>query len=151
MNQEKKWGFSAIEVMVVMGILATLFAIGVPFYRNFRPRLILNQAAAQVRSDLMLSRQRAVTTSKSYLFEFDTGTQNYELFRVEGNDTLSLGERSLPARIEMVGDGSLPDILTFYPNGITNGQGRLFLIHTATNDTVRVIVTRAGFIRFEQR
>jgi prepilin-type N-terminal cleavage/methylation domain-containing protein len=144
-------GFSAIEVLVVITILGTLLAIGVPFYFSYRPRLILNRAAAQIRSDLMLNRQRAVTTSNTYFFKYNSANQSYEILRTEeGGDTLLFAEKFLPPSIHLNGDASLPDTLNFYPNGLTNGQGRLFLYHTGTNDTIRVIVTRAGYVRYEQ-
>jgi prepilin-type N-terminal cleavage/methylation domain-containing protein len=144
-------GFTAIEVLVVVTILGILLAIGVPFYFSYRPRLILNRAAAQIRSDLMLNRQRAVTTSNTYFFKYDSANQSYEILRVvDGGDTLVFAEKFLPPSIHMDGDASLPDTLNFYPNGLTNGQGRLFLYHSGTNDTIRVIVTRSGFIRYER-
>lgn len=148
---DRKKGFSVIELLVVIGILGVLFAIGVPFYLNYRPRLILNRAAAQVRGDLMHYRQKAVTTSKPYLFRYDSDNNNYEVYRVEGEDTVSLEVKSLPEAIHLDGDLALPETLFFYPNGLTNGQGRLFLYHSGTLDTVRVIITRAGYVRYEQR
>ena len=140
-------GFSVIELLVVIGILSVLLAIGIPFYINYRPRIILNRAAAQLRGDLMMNRQNAVTTSDPYLFQCDPNSDSYELYR----GPTSLGERSLPSGIRINRDNSLPDTLRFFPNGLTNGQGRLFLYHPGSKDTIRVIVTRAGFVRYEQR
>ncbi len=145
---EKAKGFSIIELLVVISILGTLTAIAVPFYVGYRPRLILKQAAGQVRSDLMMNRQRAVTTSKDYYFKYDTtsASNTYEI----SIESSSSEQKTLPYRTKISRDPSNPLIspLEFNPSGMTNDNGGLIITHTSLpSDTLRLTVTRAGFVR----
>lgn len=53
-------GYSYIELMVTIMIMAILFSVGVTNYRGFQRRQALDAAVRQVRSDLSLAREYAL-------------------------------------------------------------------------------------------
>jgi len=85
-------GFTLIELMIVMVIVAILVGVGVPSWRSFSRSLAQNQARSQVLEAIRLARQTAVTTHRPVYIQYGTppGTTDITTFKVH-NDTDSDG------------------------------------------------------------
>ena len=69
MKTLKKNGFSLLELMIAIAIMAIISAIAIPQMANYLAERRLNGAARMVMSDLMMARQRAVSqNNRSKLF-----------------------------------------------------------------------------------
>lgn len=57
--QNKRFGFTLLELLISISILAIIMAIGIPAYRAAESRQILKNAAQMLAMDLKAQRQRA--------------------------------------------------------------------------------------------
>jgi prepilin-type N-terminal cleavage/methylation domain-containing protein len=73
-------GFSIIEVMVVISLIANLSAIAVPNYIGWLPKYRLSTSARDVLSDLEYARGTAIKVNASVIVEFDTANNTYRLW-----------------------------------------------------------------------
>ncbi len=75
----KKSGFTLIEMMVVIAIIAISSAAIVPNFIGWRNNAILSQGARQVYSDLQKARTLAIKGNTMMRVNFSTGTNSYTL------------------------------------------------------------------------
>jgi len=59
-----KQGFTALELMVTMAIVAILLAAGVPTFKNYSWNLRMKTAMDALHSDLLLARRRAISLNR---------------------------------------------------------------------------------------
>jgi prepilin-type N-terminal cleavage/methylation domain-containing protein len=81
-------GFTAIEILVVLAIVAILIKISVPAFTTWLPTLRLSGAAQQLATDLKLARTRAVALSASTTVSFTVSTASYTF----GSDARNLAQ-----------------------------------------------------------
>ena len=72
-------GFSLLELVLVLGILMALAAIGIPRYGASVARYRADLLARRLVADLRLAREHAKATSASQSVEFDVGLNQYTL------------------------------------------------------------------------
>lgn len=74
-------GFTLIELMVVVAIIAIVTAVAIPAYMTWKPRNQIRSAVSQVQSDLNRAKMRAVETRRQCRVVFTTN--GYQIF--DGN------------------------------------------------------------------
>lgn len=74
-------GFSLIELLIVVGIIAIIGAVGTPALLSQLPDYRLNGAARTVSSTLQFAKMNAASAGKEYRVEFllDTSPQRYQI------------------------------------------------------------------------
>jgi prepilin-type N-terminal cleavage/methylation domain-containing protein len=72
------WGFTLVEVVIVLIILAILAAIAVPLYTS-TASIQLKTAANMIASDLEYAKSMAMSTGRNYSVVFDTSTESYSI------------------------------------------------------------------------
>jgi type IV fimbrial biogenesis protein FimT len=75
----KQSGFTLIEMMIIIAILAIFAAIAVPNFLSYLPKSRLNGAARQVMGDLMAARMNAVSQNCDATVTFASGNPEYEI------------------------------------------------------------------------
>lgn len=139
-------GFSAIEIVVVLTLVALVAALAQPRMNVHTNRVKVRQALDRVTSDIALARMTAVRSGNRTVLEM-TGPSSYRI-RVEGAnpDTLrvvSFAEEYAGVTLQApTGDGRL----VFNSRGLllTPGTGLLVAQNAAGADTIRI--TAAGRI-----
>ncbi len=63
-------GFTFIELIVVITIIAVVAGILIPVYFSMKPTIRVNGAARQIQGDLMWARMRAVSENNNYVITF---------------------------------------------------------------------------------
>lgn len=88
----KKDGFSLLELMIVLAIMAIVSAIAAPNFMNYLAERRLNGAARQVMSDLMSARQKAVSLNQKVKVFFGD-SHAYRIWNdADGNGTVADNE-----------------------------------------------------------
>jgi prepilin-type N-terminal cleavage/methylation domain-containing protein len=77
---KNKNGFSIIEIVVALAIIALLATIIVPNFVGVKPWYVRKQFVAQLNALLLFARQHAIVTNKIQKVDFDFGERKVRLF-----------------------------------------------------------------------
>lgn len=86
-------GFTLIEVMLVLALIAILSSIAMPSLRGFAGSTRLKSTAHAIRDMLNFARDMAITERTAYLVVFDLGANRYWL---ASSETFNLTDLSTP-------------------------------------------------------
>ena len=86
-------GFTLIEVMIVLALIAILSSIAMPSLRGFAASTRLKSTAHAIRDTLNFARDMAITERAAYLVVFDLTANRYWL---ASNETFNLTDPSTP-------------------------------------------------------
>jgi type IV fimbrial biogenesis protein FimT len=84
-------GFSLLELIVVVGIVAVVTGILLPVYFSMKPTIRVNGAARQIQGDFMWARMRAVSENNDYVIIFgsagpDLSNDTYYIYDDDNGD-----------------------------------------------------------------
>jgi prepilin-type N-terminal cleavage/methylation domain-containing protein len=138
----KDSGFTLIELMVVIAIIAILSAIAIPSYFQWLPRHRVGSAARTVMSTLEFARINAIKTNADVTVIFDWAN---ERLTVESGAT-TLRTRQMPSdvdlqNIDLVGilvtiNGHEGTPVAFNGHGFSSQSGQV-RVENSTNATLR--------------
>jgi prepilin-type N-terminal cleavage/methylation domain-containing protein len=147
-------GFSLIELMVVIALIAIMAGIAVPNFQTYMKNRRLSGAASQLFVDLMNARMQAVSQNMKIIVSLENNHQ-YKIIRdLNGNGTIDAGE-----------DGPLKDIHPDYydvtfaaassgfnpifnANG-TGMQGTINISSSSISTTKTITMSTAGRIKVQ--
>ena len=149
MRRHNALGFSLIEVLTALALLAVLGASVVINYSALHPRLMLANATRQVLLDLRVARVQTMADNQSRRLLFGQGRAEYHRQRRTGAGFEDEGPpAALPDGI-VVADCTAPnDAVAFRPRGNAISFGTVVLANTA-GDTMRLVVDIAGQVRVQ--
>lgn len=130
---QKKTGFTLIELMIVIAIMAILAGIAAPNFQTYMTQRRLNGAARQVMTDLMAARSKAVSLNQKVKVSFGSN-HIYQIWNdADGNGIVADNE----------GDDIERDIHPDYHDvTLSTGATNYILFDprgTSTNSTVSAI------------
>jgi len=166
MNNNK--GFTLMELMVVVGILAILVSMAVPEFKRWNASQRLSASVRRIHSALQLARLEAIKEGRNVVVVFSEGTGlsgTYSAFvDDDGDRALDTGETviasgSLPApitinsaRFDLGGTGTLDKLKTHFDSrGLTTGRNGEIQMTNLYGKAVRVVLNSAGSSRVEIR
>ncbi|MBW2558492.1 MAG: GspH/FimT family pseudopilin [Deltaproteobacteria bacterium] len=86
---QKKTGFTLIEMMIVIAVIAILSGIAAPNLQSYMAQRRLNGAARQVMTDLMAARSNAVSLNQKVKVSFGSN-HTYQIWNdADGNGTVA--------------------------------------------------------------
>ncbi|WAA11447.1 competence type IV pilus minor pilin ComGD [Fervidibacillus halotolerans] len=116
-NAEK--GFSLFEMLIVLFFLVIVLATLPPFFYSTMNTIERNHVLNQLRADLYLAQQTAITKQTAVSFRYDSLSKKYEFRMLEQKLLLS---RKLPDQVDMWGHMTN---FYFHPNGNVSKFGNL--------------------------
>ena len=84
----KKSGFSALELLVVVGIIALISLISIPLLLNYQKTTKLRSEARVLATNLRLTQQLAITEQKIYNLELFISTNSYQVINSETSEII---------------------------------------------------------------
>ncbi len=145
----KQSGFTLIEMMIVIAILAIFAGIAVPNFLSYLPKHRLNGAARQVMGDLMAARMKAVKENTTVTVAWDSD-HAYKISTASENKTMNIWPNYRDVKIGSVSGGSFSSnsfsSINFLSRGtIQPGGGSIGL--TNSTDSKKVTVSIAGRVK----
>ena len=155
---KNKEGFTMIELVIVVAIIAVMTGFAIPYIIGMQPTLRVNSAARDLTTEMQLAKMRAVSQRNDYVITFDITNNQYSVYDDNDNDFATAGAES--AELEKTVDidanysgiqfgyvssqtgtsgGSIsnpvtfsgtPRRVTFRPDGTANKNGSVFIIPT---------------------
>ena len=145
----KQNGFSLIQLLTVIGIIAFMAALSVPAIRQYEPTIKLKAMARQLVSDLRYAQQLTVTQQKVHYVEIDIAGARYLLVKQE-NPTSPLKIVALEEGIDFqTATGFDNNRVVFNSYGAVSQAGQIVLVNTQGN-TYTVNVKPSGYVQLTQ-
>jgi type IV fimbrial biogenesis protein FimT len=135
-------GFSMIEVMIVITLIAILTAVAMPAITQMRQNIEYRRAARDIASMLRDARNRTITTNLQYGVAFPTN-KKYVLQRGDrAYNTLStnwtdMNSVSVVSQVTLTG----PARIAFNPNGTTTANASLSAVVQDTTGQAKYTIT----------
>ena len=137
-RRKREAGFTLIEMMVVIAVLAIVAAIAIPNFMTLLPGMRLNGAARQMMGELMAARMRAVKENRTISVNY---LSNYEYSIIDPDNTVTKDIRdNYPKGVRFYHS---TNNVTFYSRGNASGA-TLYLETTGGGQRNAVVVNITG-------
>jgi len=137
----KNFGFTALELMVVIGIIAIVMSIAVPSIIGWLPDYRLRSGTEDIQSTLQLARLRAINGNTAATVSFNIGNETYQAS--VGGQTFKGGQ--MPAGIDIFSASfaGVPQV-QFNSKGFANLAGGTVRIRNSQGGTRVITVSFTG-------
>jgi prepilin-type N-terminal cleavage/methylation domain-containing protein len=144
----KRKGFSLIEMLVVIAIIAILLSVAIPSWTQYRQNTDLKTAARGIASDIFNTKQRAVGEAVSYQIAFDQANNRYQIINTSTNDTTTRNLSEFGSGIIITDVAFNGDTVDFYTRG-TAEVGHLNLRNSrGSTATITMNITGRTHVSF---
>lgn len=133
----KQSGFTLIELIVIIAIVAVFAAIAVPNFLSYMPKSRLNGAARQVMGDLMAARMKAVKENTTVTVTMVSNSDHEYKISTAGGEEKTINIQSNYRDVTIVGSFTA---ISFYSRGTAWGA-TITLTNSAGSKEITVAIT----------
>jgi type II secretion system protein H len=142
-------GYTMMELLFVMAIIAVMAAIMFPHMQSWKRSLETKKAARQIVGALRHTRSLAITTNREHRVDFEPEFKRYRVMKGDlPNNSMHWSPTTTWIDVEgqSISMTATIDSIHFNPNGSSN-LGSITVSDQSTQLDYRVIVTRTGRVR----
>lgn len=147
-------GFSLIEVLAVITVMAIISAFSVPTFIEWQLNMTYKQSATEIANSLKTAQSKSITTNRQHGLQFVPADRSYQFCRYSTNQWLYYGSKNLLSnRIALNLNGTaasavppVPNIRFSY-NGTTFDNYSIRIRSTENAGKYNVSVERSGRIK----
>lgn len=144
---KKTKGFTLIEILVTIAIIAVLVGITIPVFRSFQPTLQLSGTVRALASDLRYTQQMAVTEQINYCLQLFLLEKKYQI--VQCGQTQPILEKTLPDEIVSFSANFTNNEVEFNPYGAVKEDG-IITLENSKSQTKTIEVKPSGFVKITE-
>lgn len=143
-------GFTLIELMVVITLIAILLAVATPATVSYLRQKGVREAADQLGMDLQRAKMLAVSRNTNCFIDVDTANNRYSIELPDRTvETIELARFRGGVTFTAVGGVATSNSITFNSRGLSNPSGTIFLTNADGTATFRLRTSAAGGISQE--
>jgi prepilin-type N-terminal cleavage/methylation domain-containing protein len=150
-------GFTLIEALVVLTIIAVLLMVAKPMFNRIVVNTNLRAAAGALAEDMKLAKQRAVMENVKYSITFNISSNNYTMNNYDPNGNMN----ALPIKTVNLSDfgkgisilnqnysGGNSGTITFYTRGTCSGPATgMITLQNSLNSTKAITTNPMGRVK----
>jgi prepilin-type N-terminal cleavage/methylation domain-containing protein len=144
----KRNGFTIIEALIVLAIIAAILGMSAPQFFRFTHGSTINSAASQISNILRTARSFAISRNRNYAVNFDNTIIPNVVWSTDSLNNI-VGKRiSLPKTVSITNITFLNDIATFKPTGgILGNSGSVTLIDSGGITKQITVINTTGRVK----
>lgn len=150
-------GFSFVEILIVIAILAIVGAIAIPSFQKHVVNSDLKNAARSIATDFFLYKERAIAENRPYRILFNAGDNSYEIQQPPGTAIVTKSLTTFRHDIAIDMGGTTVTDYTIQPRGtVTNPstltKGDIKLTNSrGSTATVKIYITGKTSVTFNMQ
>ena len=157
-NVKRQRGFSLIELMIALAILAVVSSMSVYSWNRYVNNANLRTAIRELEADLFSIKERAVAERVRYRMTLDVSANNYTLEQggVASTDPYTVIQTKSPAvfssGLSLLNTTFVNSQVVFLPRGTLAGLGSITLQNNR-NSTAKITINMTGrtYVQFEMQ
>jgi prepilin-type N-terminal cleavage/methylation domain-containing protein len=147
-------GFTLIEMIVILGIMAILLTIAYPNFQRYYINGKLRSAARDIMGDISAMKEGAMAHNVQLSMTFDTGANSYTIPRLPPDGTLiPKSPASFGQGVQLTGtDFETGNPITFLTRGTLSQGGNIYLTNSrGSTAIIGCNLSGRTFVEFDMR
>ncbi|MFH1582778.1 MAG: hypothetical protein ABIB72_00455 [Candidatus Falkowbacteria bacterium] len=141
-------GSMLMNILVVIGIIALLSTLAIPYLKKYQPNLKLNTTARDLTTDLRYAQQLTITEQKVYQVVFDLINDKYQIQRIDtATTTVKTVTFESEISIKQITDLTDNKIVFNYYGGVSRA-GQIVLTNINNVDAT-INIKPSGYIQLQ--